>query len=66
MTTYEATMIAEGVQPVETEDEFFAAYQHLIDNGVVWQLQGSFGRTAVDLIEAGHCRWAEDKEKANA
>ena len=31
--------------------EFFAG---LVKSGVAWQLQGSYGRTAADLIEGGH------------
>ncbi len=38
-----------------SEDEIIDGFQHLIDSGTVWQLQGSYGRTAVALIEAGHC-----------
>ena len=30
-------------------------FQHLIDSRVVWQLQGSYGRMAADLIRQGHC-----------
>lgn len=30
-------------------------FQHLIDSGLVWQLQGFYGRTAKALIEQGEC-----------
>jgi len=39
-----------------TDDEMIELFQMLIDMGVVWQLQGRYGRTARDLIEAGLCR----------
>ena len=38
-----------------SEEEAIELFQALIDNGMAWQLQGSYGRTAVALIEAGHC-----------
>jgi len=52
MDTVTAVMIAEGVEEAG-EEQVRAAWQHLVDSGVVWQLQGSFGRTARHLIEEG-------------
>ena len=54
---FTATMIAERADGYEdvTEEEFLEAWQLLIDTGTCWSLQGFFGRTATQLIEAGHC-----------
>lgn len=38
-----------------TEEEVVENFQNMIDSGVVWQLQGFYGRTAAGLIEAGLC-----------
>jgi hypothetical protein len=35
------------------EDEVVDLFQDLIDTGLVWQLQGSYGRTAAYLISVG-------------
>jgi hypothetical protein len=52
MDNFLAIDIIEGNEKV-TEERGFEAWQHLVDNGVVWQLQGSYGRAASLLIEAG-------------
>lgn len=55
MDTFTACMICEGAIEAESDEQGFEAWQLLIDTGLVWQLQGWFGRTARDLIEAGIC-----------
>lgn len=35
------------------EDETIQLFQELTDSGVVWQLQGNYGRTAMALISTG-------------
>lgn len=53
-TSAEACMIIEGVFEAD-EDTVLEAWQSLIDSGVVWTLQGFYGRTAQNLIEQGLC-----------
>ena len=55
MSNSEAIDIAEGYRDAESEAQYLAAWQHLIDTGLAWQLQGWFGRTAMYLIEQGMC-----------
>lgn len=38
-----------------SEDETIGFFQELIDSGLAWNLQGSYGRTARNLIDAGIC-----------
>ena len=36
-----------------TEDEEIALFQHLVDTGTCWHLEGHYHRVAATLIEAG-------------
>ncbi len=41
---------------MDTTDEIISFFQRIIDTGLVWNLQGHYGRTAKALIEQGYCR----------
>lgn len=53
MDNFTATMIAEGAEEAESEEQYLEAWQHLHDSGLAYQLQGWFGRTAQALIAEG-------------
>tara|TARA_R100001460_G_scaffold37086_1_gene71179 strand:- start:324 stop:497 length:174 start_codon:yes stop_codon:yes gene_type:complete len=50
-----AIEMIEGVYDDVEDHEVIAAWQYLIDIGLVWKLQGYFGRQAARLIEDGVC-----------
>jgi len=53
INTFNAVGIAEGFIEADSEEQVLEAWQYLVDSGIVWQLQGWFGRTANELIERG-------------
>ena len=53
MDNFTAMMLVEEPGEDVTEEEYYAAWQHLVDTGLAWQLQGWFGRTAMGMIEQG-------------
>ena len=64
--TWEAVGIAEGFIECEDEEKIIAAWQHLIDTGVCWHLQGWFGRTAMRLINDGVCQPPKKEEEKHS
>jgi hypothetical protein len=54
MDNFTAVGIAEGFIESDSEEQVLAAWQHLVDTGLAWSLQGWFGRTAQRLIEDGY------------
>jgi hypothetical protein len=54
MTLLRAVDIVEGDIEV-AEEEYIGAWQHLIDSGQAWTLQGWYGRVASSMIQQGVC-----------
>ncbi len=52
-----------GQMEEEEQVEFF---QHLVDTGVVWSLQGHYGRTASWMINEGLVQVGKDREEKQA
>ena len=62
MNNYNAVGIAEGFIECDNEKTIIKAWQYLIDTGLAFKLQGSFGITSVDLINQGICKKKESEE----
>ena len=56
MTDYMAIGVAEGFEEAESEEQVIAAWQHIYDKKLYLGLQGWFGRTVKDLIDAGYIK----------
>lgn len=52
LDTLTAIDIVEGINDSNIEEQL-KAWQTLVDTGLVWQLQGWYGRCAEQLIEDG-------------
>lgn len=53
---YDADLVADLLAFEEERldpEEVIWLFQRLVDTGMAWKLQGFYGRTARDLIEAG-------------
>tara|TARA_E500000305_G_C3951686_1_gene202484 strand:- start:21 stop:239 length:219 start_codon:yes stop_codon:yes gene_type:complete len=60
MTTLEKIIAYENGE-LEDAEETIEFFQEIIDSGLVWQLQGHYGRVAKSLIDAGLCTLNENK-----
>jgi len=60
---YNATMIAEGAMDETNDMSYIQAWQHLVDTGVVWELQGFFGRAAHRMLSEGTLQPAPVEEE---
>lgn len=56
MNDYEAVGLAEGFIEAESQEQVIEAWQYLHDTGLAYKLQGWFGRTAQDLLNAGYIK----------
>jgi hypothetical protein len=45
----------------QSEEDTVAMFQSLVDSGLVWKLQGHYGRTAMRMFEAGLVTQPEGK-----
>ncbi|HIA00610.1 MAG TPA: hypothetical protein EYN66_01635 [Myxococcales bacterium] len=63
MTDYDAIGMAEGFVDCPDEETYYKAWQHLIDTGMCWKLQGFFGRAATSMIESGVCTAAKEEKE---
>jgi len=56
MDSLTAVLIAEGAEAPDSEEQYFEAWQYLVNTGMAWSLQGWFGRTAQVYINEGYIK----------
>ena len=66
MTNYMAIGIAEGFEEAESEEQVIEAWQHIYDNKLHLTLQGWFGRTLRDLIDAGYINTEKNEHESTS
>jgi hypothetical protein len=44
-----------------TPEQEIQVWQHNVDNGMVWKLQGWYGRTATDMLNAGVLKYPKKR-----
>jgi hypothetical protein len=57
LDVYGAIEVIENPDETTTRDDVVEAMQLLIDRGIVWSLQGFYGRAANDMIRSGECHY---------
>lgn len=48
-------LLIDGSEDPTSELEYYSALQRQINSGLIWKMQGSAGRAAMDAIKAGYC-----------
>ena len=43
------------------DEETIELFQELINTGLAWQLQGHYGRTAIQFLEEGFCEHPDEE-----
>lgn len=56
-------LLEEGEDSGLTPEQFKALWQYGVDTGIVWRLQGWYGRTAQDLLNSGYIKYPKQRTK---